>query len=141
MRPVKLGRLKLGGTASSRANVAYPKRVLQVVMVSVELGKLSCRGLEGYFGADIPAGVRKALLHYVYKLKAGRRPIAAPRFLKTSPAPQSKFDLTLDRETEAVLEQEALRQRTTVSRLAAHAVLVYLAELEFLGVAPRKSSD
>jgi hypothetical protein len=37
------------------------------------------------------------------------------------------------------LTQEACRQRTTVSRLAAHAVLVYLAELDFLGVAPRNA--
>lgn len=32
-----------------------------------------------------------------------------------------------------MLEQEALRQRVSLSQLAAHAVLVYLAELEFLG--------
>jgi hypothetical protein len=47
------------------------------------------------------------------------------------------FELTVDPETEAVLEREALRQRTTISQLAAHTVLVYLAELEFLGVSPR----
>lgn len=110
-------------------------------MVSVELGKLACTGLEGHFGADIPNGARKALLHYAYKLRVGRRPIAVPRFLKTPVSPEMKFDLTLDRATEATLEQEALRQRTTTSRLATHAVLVYLAELEFLGVVPRQTSD
>jgi hypothetical protein len=109
-----------------------------VKMVSVELGKLACSGLEGHFGADLSVGARKALLHYTYKLKAGRRPVAAPRFLKSPASPEAKVDLTLDRETEALLAQEALRQRTTTSLLATHAVLVYLAELEFLGVVPRQ---
>jgi hypothetical protein len=48
-----------------------------------------------------------------------------------------RFDLTLDRETEALLAREAAQQRIDVSRLAAHAVLLYLAELDFLGVVPR----
>lgn len=105
-------------------------------MVNVELGKLACSGLEGHFG-DLEAGARKALLHYAYKLKVGRKPVSTPRFLKAPIDPTASFDLTLDRETEALLSQEAVRQHTTVSRLATHAVLVYLAELEFLGVVPR----
>lgn len=108
-------------------------------MVSVELGKLACHGLEDYFGNDLTAGARKALLHYAYKVKAGRRPIAAPRFLKGTESPEAKVSLTLDRETEALLGQEARRLQITTSNLAAHAVLVYLAELEFLGVVPRPS--
>jgi len=105
-------------------------------MVNVELGKLACSGLDGHFG-DIEAGARKALLHYVYKLKAGRKPVPAPRFLDSASDLVAKFDLTLDRESEAVLAEEALRQHTTVTRLATHAVMIYLAELEFLGVVPR----
>lgn len=105
----------------------------------VALGKLACTGIEAHLGDDIPAGTRKALFHYARKLKAGRRPLAPPPFLadETPPEPALAFDLTVDPETEAMLEQEALRQRTTLSELAAHTVLVYLAELEFLGVAPR----
>jgi hypothetical protein len=105
-------------------------------MVNVELGKLACNGLAAYFG-DIEAGVRKALLHYVYKLKSGRKPLAVPRFLDSPSAPAARFDLTLDRGSESVLAEEAVRQHTTVTRLAAHAVMIYLAELEFLGVVPR----
>ena len=106
-------------------------------MVHVELGKLACSGLEGHFGTDLSVGVRKALLHYAYRLKVGRMPLAPPRFLRSDPSPCVKVDLTLDRESEAVLAQEAHRQQTTMSQLAAHAVLVYLAELDFLGVVPR----
>lgn len=107
-------------------------------MVSVELGKLACLGLKDHFGADLSAGARKAVLHYAYKLKAGRRLVAVPRFLEPQASPEAKVDLTLDRETEALLAQEAQKQGTTTSRLVTHAVLIYLAELEFLGVAPRQ---
>ncbi len=103
-------------------------------MVNVQLGELACRGLEGHFGSDLPSGARRALVHYAYKLRVGRRPVAPPRFLDDPPPPQAEFDLTLDAETEATLAQEALEQRVTLSRLATHAVFVYLAELEFLGV-------
>ena len=108
-------------------------------MVYVELGKLACSGLEGHFGADLAIGARKALLHYTYKVKAGRRPPAAPRFLKPGSDPEARFDLTLDRETEALLDREASRLRVTTTSLATHAVLVYLAELDFLGVVPRQT--
>jgi hypothetical protein len=106
-------------------------------VINVELGKLTCSGLERHFGDDLAAGARKALLHYAYKLKTGRKAIAVPRFLPAHPAANANFDLTLDRESEELLAQEARRQQTTTGRLAAHAVLVYLAELDFLGVAPR----
>ena len=111
-------------------------------MMKVALGKFACSGIETHLGDDIPAGTRTAMFHYARKLKAGRRPIAPPRFLDDLAAPESQvaFDLTVDPETEAMLEQEALRQRTTMSQLAAHTVLVYIAELEFLGVAPRASA-
>jgi hypothetical protein len=108
-------------------------------MMKIALGKFACSGIETHLGDDIPAGTRTALFHYARKLKAGRRPVAPPRFLDEI-APQEPaiaFDLVVDPETEAMLEQEALRQRTTIGQLAAHTVLVYLAELEFLGVAPR----
>jgi hypothetical protein len=107
-------------------------------MMRVALGQFACSGIETHLGEDIPAGVRKALFHYAGKLKTGRRPVAFPRFLADQ-APQEAqvaFDLTVDAETEAMLEREALRQRTTLSQLVAHTVLVYLAELEFLGAAP-----
>jgi hypothetical protein len=112
-------------------------------MMRIALGKLACSGIETHLGEDIPAGTRTALFHYAHKLKAGRRPLSPPRFLgdQTPPEPEAAFELTVDPETEAMLEQEALRQRTTLSQLAAHTVLVYLAELEFLGVAPRAEAS
>ena len=106
----------------------------------VALGQFACNGIEAHLGADIPAGVRKALFHYAGKLKTGRRPVAFPQFLADGAPRESEvaFDLTVDAETEAMLEREALLQRTTTSRLVAHTVLVYLAELEFLNSASRE---
>jgi hypothetical protein len=128
--------LKLGRTAQARENVAHLQAVLYTEVINVELGKLACSGLEGHFGSDLTVGARKALLHYAYKLKMGRRPVAAPHFLEPEPTPHVRVELTLDRLTEEALEQEAQRQHVTMSRLATHAVLVYLAELDFLGVVP-----
>jgi hypothetical protein len=100
----------------------------------VALGQFACTGIETHLGDDIPAGVRKALFHYAAKLKAGRYPIEVPRFLSDQdPADAAiDFELTVDAETEAMLEREARRQQTTTTRLVAHTVLTYLAELEFL---------
>jgi hypothetical protein len=102
-------------------------------MIRVQLGELACSGLEDHFCVDLPGGTRRALIHYAYKLRVGRRPVAPPRFLGDPAPPKVEFELKLDPETEAALEQEALRQRVSPGRLAAHAVLAYLAELEFLG--------
>lgn len=110
------------------------------VMVTVELGKLSRTGLEGHFGTDVTVGARKALLHYAYKLRTGRKPMPAPRFLGPGSPIEAKFDLTLDRESEALLAQEASRLQINTTQLATHAVLVYLAELDFLGVVPRQTN-
>lgn len=106
----------------------------------VALSKFACEGIETQLGEDIPGGVRIALFHYGSKVKTGRKPTPFPRFLADrSPAdPEMSFDLIVDPETEAVLEQEAARQETTMERLVTHAVLIYLAELEFLGAAPRE---
>lgn len=111
----------------------------------VALGPFACSGIEAHLGGDIPAGVRTALFHYTGKLKTGRRPVSFPRFLAAGAGaqeePKVSFDLIVDAETEAMLEREALRQRTTTSRLVAHSVLVYLAELEVIGAAPLEGAD
>jgi hypothetical protein len=108
--------------------------------MKVALGKFASSGIETHLGPDIPAGVRKATFHYVAQLRSGRPPTAFPRFLsKLRPSePGVDVELTIDAETEALLKREALRQHTTASELVAHAVLSYLAELEFLGAAPRR---
>jgi hypothetical protein len=104
----------------------------------VALGTFARSGIETQLGGDVAAAVQAAVSHYAGKLKSGRPPLGPPSFLREGAPPlepEVAVDLAVDPETEALLEKEALRQGTSVSRLAAHSVLVYLAELDFLSVA------
>jgi hypothetical protein len=110
----------------------------------IVLGTFACTSITTQMGVDLPTGVRTALLHYAGKLRSGRKPIAMPAFpfdSGTSEEAEVAVDLTLDARTEALLEEEAARQGTSVGRLASHSVLVYLAELDFLGAPPALDGD
>ncbi|MGB7684995.1 MAG: hypothetical protein WBL45_04355 [Solirubrobacterales bacterium] len=111
--------------------------------MKIALGKFASSGIETHLGPDIPAAVRTATFHYVAQLRSGRAPRAFPGFLPSlrPSEPGIEIEMTVDAETEALLDREALRQRTTASELVAHAVLAYLAELEFLGAPPRRGSS
>lgn len=101
----------------------------------IALGTFARSGIEAQLGADLSSVVQAALSHYAGKLKSGRPPIGPPSFARQASAAETAvaLDLTVDSETEALLEREAARQQTSVSQLAGHTVLVYLAELDFLG--------
>ncbi len=102
--------------------------------MKVTLGRFARSGIESELGPDIAAAAQAALFHYKSKLESGRPPVAPPRFL-AYPAAQGDEDvleLNVDPEIEAVLEREAARHGTDLDALAAHSVLVYLAELDFL---------
>jgi len=109
-------------------------------MMRVELSKFACDGIEAQLGPDVPAGARIALFHYAGRLRAGRRTTPFPSFLadSTPPEPEMSFELIVDPETEAALQGEAAKQGLEMERLVSHAVLVYLAEFEFLDAAPRE---
>ncbi len=102
--------------------------------MKVTLGTFARSGIEAELGADLAVTVHAALCHYTGKLQAGRPPIAAPRFdgsgLQRSG--EEVLELSVDPEVEALLEREAARQGIDLDALAAHSVLVYLAELDFL---------
>ncbi len=48
-----------------------------------------------------------------------------------------EIELSLDSKTEAVLRREAFRREIDVDALAAHSVMVYLAELDLLSAPSR----
>lgn len=105
----------------------------------VALGKFARSAIEAQLGGDVVGTVQAALSHYTGKLRSGRPPIELPRFCReTAPGKaEVAFDLAVDPETEALLEREAAKQKTSVSLLAAHSVLIYLAELDFLAAPSR----
>ncbi len=100
----------------------------------ITLGTFACSGIEAQLGSDLGSAVQAALCHYAGKLKSGRPPIGPPNFARPASAADTAvaLDLSVDSETEALLEREAARQQTSLSQLAGHTVLVYLAELDFL---------
>ena len=55
--------------------------------------------------------------------------------LDSSDQELEEIESTLDSQTEAVLRREAMRYGTDVDAIAAHSVMIYLAELDFLSAA------
>jgi hypothetical protein len=102
--------------------------------MKVALGPLARSGIESELNSSLADTVRAALEHYRGKLESGRPPLAPPRIAHrlSSAADETVVDLSVDPETEAILKREARAQGLDLDRLAAHSVLVYLAELDFL---------
>jgi hypothetical protein len=105
----------------------------------VALGAFACAGIRTHMGgnATVSAAVEKAVFHYTSRLKAGRSLIDVPSLegLGTKD-PELLLDLEVVPEIEELLEREADRQGVSVEDLVAHAVLLYLAELDFLEAQP-----
>ena len=108
--------------------------------MKIPLGTFACNGIEACLDADLAAGVRAALSDFTQRLESGRAPVDLPRapLEAVSAEPAMAVDLDLDERTWQLLQREARRQGTTVSQLAAHSVLVYLAELDRLTPAEQR---
>jgi hypothetical protein len=108
--------------------------------VRIKLGRIACSGIEAHAGGDIEAAAKAALLHYTHALKSSRPPIGLPRLCPNQEGTQNVHVLTLDSECEGLLAREAARQKTSVSQIVVHALLIYLAELDSLA-APRTGTS
>src|ERR1700750_629833 len=101
--------------------------------VKVTLGKFACASLRETLGPDLEAAGRRAMTHYLLKLKLDRPPAGPPKWLDGAvEEPEVSFDLVLDEDTRDLLAAEAERQQTTMDALASHSVFVYLAELDMM---------
>jgi hypothetical protein len=89
-------------------------------------------GVEAHLGSDLATGVREALADYTRRIDSESPPPEMPRFAADAPPHRRAraLDLPVDEEARGILEREAARQGATVSDLAAHSVLVYLAEID-----------
>jgi hypothetical protein len=117
--------------------------------MKVLLGPLAKSGLETRVGPNLPAATNAALVYYVGKLNSGRPPARIPDFLKVQgdreveeaptradmevSQPRPAVEVPVDERIEAALAADAERQGVSLSELAGHAVLVYLAELDLIG--------
>jgi hypothetical protein len=102
--------------------------------VKISLGTFACMGIEAHLGSNLAFGVREALANYTRQLDSETPPPEIPRFAAgaRTAEPERSLDLPIDEGTWEALELEAARQGTTASALAAHSVLVYLAEIDRL---------
>ena len=104
--------------------------------MQVMIGPLARSGLESRGGKDLNASVRAALLYYMQKLRNGRPPTKYPKFLATVGASASDADVSVevevDRRFQAEFAREADEQGVSVSELARHAVLLYLADVDLV---------
>jgi hypothetical protein len=102
--------------------------------MKIAIGALARFGIESELDSTLGDAARAALSHYCGKVEAGRPPVRPPSFLDGyEPADGTMvLDLAIDAETEAILEREAAAQGIDLERLAAHTILTYLAELDFL---------
>lgn len=102
--------------------------------MQVAVGPFTQQGIEDRLGPDLSAGVEIALLYYVGKLRSGRGAPSPPTFLQNMgfEGPVTEVELDVGKEVEELFSSEAERRHTTVDRLAAHSVFLYLAELDRL---------
>ncbi len=99
--------------------------------MKVVLRPFARSAIEERLGADVTAGVKAALVHYTRRLRSAQRPIGVPGFLDAAPAaPGSELDLPVEAEVERALAHEMREQGISIEQLTAHAVFVYLADLD-----------
>jgi hypothetical protein len=99
--------------------------------MKVNLGPLAREAIESRLGTDVSAGVQAALLHYARRVRSGQKPVPYPGFLEgSSTEAGGELDISVDPEVEQVLTDEMRRQGLSLDQVAAHAVFVYLADLD-----------
>lgn len=93
------------------------------------LGSFAREGIEDLGDADLDGGVEAALRYYVSILDGDAPPPRLPRgWAAGPPGPGgTEVELCLEPPLGAALERDAERQGATVTELATHAILVYLA--------------
>jgi hypothetical protein len=105
--------------------------------VKVVLGTFACFCIENQLGLDLSTGVEQALRHYARRLESATKPVALPRFShdqasddQASDGQAAEFELPVEPEIEAMLMRESRLREVPIERLLAHAVFVYMADLD-----------
>lgn len=99
--------------------------------MKVKLGSFARDAIETRLGTDVAAGVQAALRHYARRIRSGQKPVSYPGFVgEEAPEPAGEVEVSIDPEVERVLTDEMRRQGLTLDQVTAHAVFVYLADLD-----------
>lgn len=93
------------------------------------LGTFAREGIEALSGRDLSAGVRRALAHYTAREGHGLAECLGRGWLRALGEDGEDLELSVDGATQEALERRAREYGGIgVEELAAHAVLVYLAD-------------
>lgn len=98
--------------------------------MKIALGRFARSGIETRFGADLDAGVQAAALHYTRRLRSARPPVSIPRFCRGKASRAAGLEIPLSPEVERALKREAYRSGAPIDQVLAHAVFVFLADME-----------
>jgi hypothetical protein len=100
--------------------------------VRVAIGQFARSSIESHLGNDLAAAVGVALLHYARRARSKRPPPGVPAFSRDQAGRDPGFEVELEvaSDVQTLLEEEARRQKMAVDQIVAHAVFVYLADLE-----------
>jgi hypothetical protein len=101
--------------------------------VKVLLDPFTLGSVEGRFGAEPRRGVEAAARHYALRLRSQSPPPEVPLFMrgeKVDPATATEIQVTLPDDVHAALSQEARRQGVDSDRIVAHAVFVFVHDIE-----------
>lgn len=99
------------------------------------LGTFACFCIENRLGVDLSTGLEQALRHYARRLESAKKPAPPPEFLRDRVLydKAAELELPVEPEVEAALVRESRAQRVSMDQLFAHAVFVYLADLDSSG--------
>lgn len=103
--------------------------------IKVSIGPFAEAMIDRHLGRDPSEVAEAALVRYAVRLVHGRPPEGIPRFRPAWRGVRrggTVVEPCVDGRTAALLAGEARRRRVTLDRIAAHAVLVYLAEIDAL---------
>lgn len=98
--------------------------------MKVTLGKIAKEGIEAHAAGNADAVVRAALRRYTDLIESAKPPLSPPPFSAGGTESGGGLEFMLDPEMQAALERQARDASASVEDLAAHAVLLYLAELD-----------
>jgi hypothetical protein len=104
-------------------------------LVRITLGGFARISLEALCGSDLRTGAQAALRHYTRRLRSDMPPVALSRSMyeRGPVAPRGnvvELELAVPQEVEVALEAEARANQVGLEQVVAHAVFVFLADLD-----------
>lgn len=112
--------------------------------MKVVLEPFARSSIEGRFGADVDRGAQAALRHYTRRVRSRRRPPDVPAFMREADIDRvqgTEIDLPVSYEVQAALNRESRLQGVSLDLIVAHAIYVYLGDMEIFAEGDRDGAE